>query len=193
MSILRCPFERSYSPVNTQVLLIVAGYLHRKDDGYLSQQSRSSIYINAISNRLSASSPRACLLGMLVGTAISELVDAEGKRMKFSAEEIDTADGRWYRSLVTIQDSVGSIEDSKTNIHPPKKFSTAGTHISSKHSEGSSTKKPPSSKIIAIEEIYDETESDDEDLVPYEKPDSDVSDEDEDPTLVQRDRPTAPV
>ena len=31
------------------------------------------------------------------------------------------------------------------------------------------------------------------DLVPYQKPDSDASDEDEDPTLVQRNRPNAPV
>lgn len=130
---------------------------------------------------------------MLVGTAISELVDAEGKRMKFSAEEIDTADGRWYRSLVTIQDSVGSVEDLKSDNHQPKKFSTARTHSSSKHSEDSWTRKEPSSKIIAIEEVYDQTESEDEDFVTYEKPDSDVSDEDEDPTLVQRDRPTAPV
>lgn len=180
---------------NTQILLIVAGYLYRADIPYMTQQSRSSVYINAISDRLSASSQRASLLGMLVGTAVSELVDTDGKRMKFSVEDIDSVDGKWYRSLVTTQDTVGSIGDLRVDAGLSKKPRAANTQTSNiniqkvKAFPGTEAK----SRIIAIEEIDNATESEDEDLICYEKPDSDASDEDEDPTLVQRDRPTAPV
>ena len=131
---------------------------------------------------------------MLVGTAISELVDAEGKRMNFSSEEVDNAEGRWYRSLVTIQDTVGSIEDLKRdnraiNNLPAKKQ----VPIPTRSKEIPSTRNEQASRIIAIEEIGDNIETEDDDLVTYGKPDSDLSDEDEDPTLIQRDRPTAPV
>jgi len=130
---------------------------------------------------------------MLVGTAISVLVDAEGKRMNFSAEEIDSADGRWYRSLTSVQDPVGSIRDlrsteSKTVDHPKK------NHWKTLNGKPQRLfDKQSSSKIIAIEEVYEESESEDDDLIAYQKPDSDASDEDEDATLVQRNKPTAPV
>lgn len=132
---------------------------------------------------------------MLVGTAVSELVDVEGKRMKFSAEEIDTADGKWYRNLTAIQDTVGSLEDLSAEAAPTKKLSAVNNQIFSldKRSEKSSSRTYTTSRIVAIEEVGVDSESEDDDLVMYEKPDSDASDEDEDPTLVQRDRPTAPV
>ena len=41
-------------------------------------------------------------------------------------------------------------------------------------------------------EVLDDSE-DDDDLIPYAKPDSDPEDEDEDPTLINRDKPKAPV
>lgn len=130
---------------------------------------------------------------MLVGTAISALVDADGKRMNFSAEDIDSADGRWYRSLTKVQDSVGSISDlrstgSKTVDHPKRNHGKATNGKSQRLAD-----KQSSSKIIAIEEVYEESESEDDDLIAYQKPDSDVSDEDEDATIVQRNKPTAPV
>lgn len=132
---------------------------------------------------------------MLVGTAVSELVDVEGKRMKFSAAETDTADGKWYRNLTAIQDTVGSLEDLSAKAAPTKTLSAVNNQISSldKRNKNSSSKTGTASRIVAIEEVGADSESEDEDLVMYEKPDSDASDEDEDPTLVQRDRPTAPV
>ena len=115
--------------------------------------------------------------------------------MKFSVEEIDLADGKWYRNLVTIQDAVGSIEDLKFDSSLAKKVpaSEYQRRKSNQKTKKSSTKTEAASRIVAIEEVDDESESEDDDLVAYEKPDSDVSDEDEDPTLVQRDKPTAPV
>lgn len=181
--------------VNAQILLMVAGYAHRADASYLSNLARSSLYINAISNRLAASSQRASFLGMIVGTAISELVDPKGNRMAFSSEDINSTDGQWYRSLTGVKDAIGSIEDLKPTGLALKKSSsqTTKTAVSDIKIPKQPTKLSSTSKIVSIEEIVDSSESEEEDLPTYEKPDSDEEDEDEDPTLVQRDKPTAPV
>ena len=132
---------------------------------------------------------------MLVGTAVSELVDTEGKRLKFPMEELDSEDGKWYRSLTTIEDKVGIIEDLKKDVPQAKKLPAAKGRIprAAKQNYTTSSKADAVSRVIAIEEVQDDLESEDEDIAMYEKPDSDASDEDEDPTLVQRDRPSAPV
>lgn len=159
--------------------------------------ARSSIYLNAISNRLAASSPRLSVLGMYVGTAISELVDPADKRMKFTSEELKNAEGQRYVNLKGIRDTIGSIEDLKPKKVASKQMvvrnaeSSAAQQVqqplnNSQHSKGS--------RIISIEEV--ETESGSEkgdDLPTYAKPDSDASDSDDDPTVINRDKPTAPV
>ena len=173
---------------------MLAGYSSRGDEADLVHLSRSSLYLNAVSNRLAASSQRARFLGMVVGTAFSELADPKDKRMAFSTDEMNNSDGQWYRSLTKVNDPLGSIEHLKSASVPltelyvkpskPSKSSTSGEPI-----------KPakPSSKIISIEEIDNSSGSEAEDLPMYEKPDSDPEDEDEDPTVIQRNRPTAPV
>lgn len=180
--------------MNAQVVLMLAGYTIREDSMYLMQLSRSNIYLNAVSNRLAASSQRARFLGMVVGTAFSELVDPKDRRMTFSADEMNSSDGQWYRSLTRLNDSLGSIKDLKPAIALPIESSTP---LSKSINNSKSTRsKPPAqsnSKVISIEEIDDSSQSEAEDLPMYEKPDSDPEDSDEDPTVVQRDRPTAPV
>lgn len=173
---------------------MLTGYAFRGDEAYLKQLSRSSIFLNAVSNRLAASSQRARFLGMVAGTAFSELVDPKDKRMAFSTDEMDSSDGQWYRSLTTINDSLGSVEDLKSASAPLNESSVQPIRSTNSSTSGRS-KKPAqtSSKVISIEEIDDSSESEAEDLPLYEKPDSDPEDEDEDPTLVQRNRPTAPV
>lgn len=179
--------------VNAQALLMLAGYTLRADKTYLIHLSTSSVYLNAVSNRLAASSQRARFLGMVVGTAFSEIIDPKDKRMTFSADEMDNSDGRWYRSLTSINDSVGSIKDLKPASTPSTKSSTQLSKPANSCESARPTNSAQStSKVISIEEI-DSSESDVEDLPMYEKPDSDPDDEDEDPTLVQRNRPTAPV
>ena len=132
---------------------------------------------------------------MVLGNAVSALVDTEDKRMKFTAEELNSSDGQWYINLTNVEDTIGLIKDLK----PLEAFSvkSLGKRARPVTSNAKPTKlaKPPnaSSKIISIEEINDSSESESDDLPMYGKPDSDPSDEDEDPTLVQRDRPTAPV
>ena len=154
--------------------------------------SRSSLYLNAVSNRLAASSQRARFLGMVVGTAFSELTDPKDKRMAFSTDEMDSSDGQWYRSLTRVNDPLRSIEHLKSaSLTEPY----AKPSRPSKSSTSVKSMKPakPSSKVISIEEIDNSSGSEAEDLPMYEKPDSDPEDEDEDPTVVQRNRPTAPV
>lgn len=157
----------------------------------LKMLTRSGVYLNAVSNRLSATSSRARFLGMIVGEAISGLIEPAGKQMDFKMEELQSSEAKWYRSLVNVRDSLGSIEPLRENIVSKTK--------ESKPSFPRRTRKPipspqHSSKIIAIEELDDDaSEADDDDLVPYAKPDSDEEDSDEDPTLVTRNKPTAPV
>ncbi|KAL9611549.1 MAG: hypothetical protein Q9167_003833 [Letrouitia subvulpina] len=179
---------------NTRILLTVAGYVNRADSEYLGMVARSSKYLNAISNRLAASSARASILGMYVGTAISELVDPPEKRMNFGVEDIDSPDGRTYLNMTRIQDPIGSISDLKSENRAQQrtlKKDRRDQSINESHLNGS--QKPTTiSKVIAIEEVENESEEDG-DLPMYEKPDSDTPDEDEDPTLVERNKPTAPV
>lgn len=179
--------------MNTQVLLIVAGYIHRSDPRQLAKLSGSSAYLNAISNRLSASLPRSTILGMIVGTAISELVDPKERRMNFDSDDVRSAEGKWYISLTRVQDSIGLISDMKAAkpVSKKQKSRTEGENTNSKPAK-TAAHPPSSSKVVSIEEV--ESSSDSEDNLPmYAKPDSDASDSDEDATLVRRDKPSAPV
>lgn len=157
--------------------------------------AQSSLYIRAISNRLAASSPRSQFLGMVVGTAVSELVDAEDKKMKFSMSEIDDEGGMWYRSLCKHNDIIGSVEDLKVAAVRSGKGATKTAAKQSSMQKGNDVKQKPvtQSKIISIEEVTEDSGDDDDNLPTYEKPDSDEEDSDEDATLVQRNKPTAPV
>lgn len=152
--------------------------------------ARSGIYLNAVSNRLSASSDRARFLGMLVGEAISGLVESTGKQMDFKMDELKSPEAQWYKGLVGVIDSLGSVESLRKHISPEAKPSKP-----SLPREVNKPIRPPqlSSKIISIEELDGESSEEDNDLVPYTKPDSDEEDSDEDPTLVVRNKPTAPV
>ena len=155
--------------------------------------SRSSLYLNAVSNRLAASSPRASVLGMYVGTAVSELVDPIDKRMNFSSEELKSTEGQHFLGLTKLQDRLGSMEDVKNDISVIEKEEarekTSAVQQIKPHS--SSNRAAMGSKIISISEVESESETDD--LPKYAKPDSDASDSDEDPTVINRDKPSAPV
>lgn len=154
---------------------------------------RTGLFLNTVSNRLAASSPRARFLGMLIGTTISQLIEQQGKGMRFDLEEMESDEAHWYLDLAKLHDSVGSIESIKSLRGPPAttekdtKHRTSRTNIPKKDTRRA--------KIVAIEEVNDSDQEDeeDEDLIPYEKPDEDPSDSDDDPTLVQRNKPTAPV
>ncbi|KAI9680174.1 MAG: telomere binding protein [Trizodia sp. TS-e1964] len=176
--------------LNAQVLLLTAGYVHRSTPMHLFTLARSSTHINAISNRLSATNLKSRLLGMLVGVAISELIDKPDKRMVFSMEEIGTLEAQWYKSLTKVEDCIGSIG-------ALQKPDGIGKDIAIIRRPQETKQKPNeikklSTNISSNRQKQAESDSDD-DLVAYQKPDSDPEDDDEDATLVQRNLPKAPV
>lgn len=180
--------------MNTQVLLIVAGYVHRSDPQKLAELARSSTYLNAISNRLAASLPRSTVLGMIFGTAISELVDPKERRMNFDAEEVNSAEGQWHRNLTRLEDTIGLISDIETaSSISQKKYPSAKAKIDIVTPSKAVVHPKSNSKIISIEEVESGSGSEEDNLPVYEKPDSDASDSEEDATLVRRDKPSAPV
>ncbi|KAI9736903.1 MAG: telomere binding protein [Claussenomyces sp. TS43310] len=177
--------------VHTQILLLSAGYVCRTSSLKLKNITKSGLYLNAVSNRLAASSTRCRLLGMIVGEVLSSLVDKPDKKMDFKIEELTTDDAKWYKSLVQIQDSVGSLSPLEIGAHVKPRIKTKPP---AKQPSLKPTSLQGPSRIIAIEEVDNDLgESEEDDLVPYEKPDSDAEDSEEDATLVQRNKPTAPV
>ena len=127
-------------------------------------------------------------MGMIVGTGMSELVEEPGKSMKFDLEEMQSSETQWYLSLMKSRDGAGSFDCMKSLMKADESSSAPSTAKSPK----------PISRPQKIVEIIsdDEDEGDEpeyEDLIPYEKPDDDAEDDDEDATLVQRNKPTAPV
>lgn len=117
--------------------------------------------------------------------------------MKFDLEEMQSEEAHWYLSLTKAQDKTGSFDSIKAlqETRPSLQQLSKDYHPRSKTKQSAKSNPPPTSKIVAIEEIDNSGEESDEveDLIPYEKPDDDAEDEDEDPTLVQRNKPTAPV
>lgn len=133
---------------------------------------------------------------MYVGTAVSELVDSPDKRINFSSDELKTAEAQRYLSLVKIRDSLGSVDDLKKG-KDAKKPAATGTErnvaVRQIKPLSSNSHASKGSKVISIEEVESGSNSEDDDLPVYAKPDSDVSDSDEDPTVINRDKPTPPV
>lgn len=166
---------------------MAAGHVSRISKLKLAMSIRSGPYLNAVSNHLSATTPRIRFLGMIVGEAISGLIEKEDKAMKFKIDELETPEALWYKSLVNIQDLCGSLEvlrnPVKTTTPTKNKATKASPKIKAQQAR---------SKIISIEEIEDDEEPPDN-VVPYPKLDSDPEDSDEDATLVVRDKPRAPV
>ena len=114
--------------------------------------------------------------------------------MKFSAEDLGSADSSWYRDLTKVDDVVGTISD----LRLPKAEAKTSTKALKGGFKDVSSRKPQEtsssiSKIVSIEELLDGSDSEEDDLAVYEKPDSDQEDEDEDATLIQRNKPATPV
>ncbi|KAJ9668907.1 telomere binding protein [Coniosporium apollinis] len=195
-----------------QTLLMACGYVHRALPMFVFTLARSSVHMNGVSNRLASSSPRTRWLGMVVGMSVSALVDKPGNQMKFDLEELETVEARWYQDLVHVNDQIGSIDDLVLDVKRTEVASISAPEqalqSSSRKSIGKGALKKQTASVprhshaksshndaipagLRIVELSDDSEEDD--LVPYAKPDSDPEDDDPDPTLVQRNRPTAPV
>ncbi|KIW23226.1 uncharacterized protein PV07_11443 [Cladophialophora immunda] len=182
-----------------QTILLAFGYLSRLDHRSVKNLSGSSTFVRAVSNRLAASVPRARLLGMIVAVAVSKLVDPPDKVMNFGVEEMEGEEAEQWMGLVNIQDAVGSLEQlPKKIVEPLKKRPLQKPPRISPRKRVSTEPRPQASKIVAIEELSDSdgrpsAAEEEDDLRPYPRPDSDPSDSDEDPTLVNRNKPAPPV
>ncbi|KAI1128440.1 telomere length regulation protein [Nemania abortiva] len=181
---------------HAQVLLLSAGYVHRIAPMKLTILLRSSVYLNAISNRLDVSQSRARFLGMAVGEALSGLAHGKDNKLDFKVEEMATEEANWYKSLVHMSDKPGPLDPLRTFIpssqtKPSKRPARQARPTSKK--ESPQPNKIPAKTGFIIEEVEDDEEQDDPDLAPYAKPDSDAEDSDDDPTLINRDKPKAPV
>ncbi|KAF1959304.1 hypothetical protein CC80DRAFT_467787 [Byssothecium circinans] len=181
-----------------QTLAISCGYVQRSQPMFLTIMAKSSYHISGMSNRIGASSTRARYLGIFVGIAISKMTDKPELQLKFDLDGPEATEAKWYQRLTETNDKLGSIKDLK----PEAKHSPA-TNLSMRSKP--TKPKPPASKSSKapaitefegprIVEILDESSSDeDDDLIPYSKPDSDPEDETDDPTEINRNKPVAPV
>lgn len=171
----------------------MAGYLNRSSPAELHNLSHSSLYLTTVSNHLAASSPSSRFLGMVVGMSLSKLIDSSDKAMRFELDDAESEKATWYMSLCKADDRIGSIHEliksnqseQKTQPRRPNRYPK------SKHNAAKKEPVEDRSKVISIEELSEQ--SDDSDLVTYEKPDTDASDSEDDPTLIDRSKPSPPV
>lgn len=113
--------------------------------------------------------------------------------MRFDLEEMDSDEAQWYLSLVKTKDDFGSLDAVK-----PQKDETRKTRkVDASSATSVARTQPPmtqQSKIVSIEEVDDSGDEEDRaEEIPYENPNIDASDSDDDPTLVKRKKPTPPV
>ncbi|KAF3803694.1 DNA replication checkpoint protein tel2 [Colletotrichum gloeosporioides] len=177
---------------HAQVLLLSAGYVNRLSPLKLKMIMRSAAYLNTVSNRIGASQEKARFLGLAVGEALSSLIDGSDKKLEFKMEEMETNEAKFYKDLVKVTDQVGPIDVLITKPSVEEKRQPPAPKPSRPKPAPKPKKQPVAPSKFIIQEVSD-SESEDEDLVRYAKPDSDPEDSDEDPTLVRRDKPKAPV
>jgi telomere length regulation protein len=190
-----------------QMLLIAAGYVHRQTPMALLMTARSSNHMQGVSHRLDSSNAKARWLGMVVGTALSSLVDKDGAKMNFGTDDMQTEDAQWYLQLVYVNDNVGTLKDFNGLLQTQgqlKQLSKRDKKVPTPEEmpklNGKPLFGPPrppvQTEVIGekVTEVLDsDDEVDDDDLKPCAKPDSDPEDSDDDATLVNRDKARPPV
>lgn len=175
-----------------QTVLLAIGYLHRQSPSSLKQMPIPSLVMNAVSNRLASSIPRTRLLGMIIGVGMSQFVDEPDKTMDFKVEEMETENVKYMLGLTKIQDRVGDIAELKSFPRVQERHTRPKKSEVRELKQSRKAESPLASKIISIEEVL-ASSSEEDDLVPYQKPTDDHEDSDEDPTLINRHKPKAPV
>ncbi|POR30874.1 DNA replication checkpoint protein tel2 [Tolypocladium paradoxum] len=178
---------------HAQVLLLSAGYVARLSPIKLTLLLRSGTYLAAISNRIAATQARARFLGMAVGESLSALIDNKSKKLDFHMEEMETDEAEWFKGLSSVSDPVGPF-DSILSTNKPASQAPSYTSATTKSKGRPKTKPGPPDITTIPKAIIEEIDSSDGDdnLVPYAKG-SDPEDSDDDATLVQRNKPKAPV
>ncbi|KAF1809660.1 hypothetical protein P152DRAFT_403044 [Eremomyces bilateralis CBS 781.70] len=189
-----------------QAELICAGYIHRSQKTALFALGRSSAHINGISNRLASTSQKARWLGMVVGMAISKLIDKPENKMDFDDDELKSAEAKKYYSLLEVKDSVAPLEQvndylkhSKPAIAPSPRAAKPEKSTQkpvTRRLEPGSSPKPLRERLIGgsspqLIKLFDSPDT--PHITPYAKADSDPDEPEPDPTLVNREKPRPPV
>lgn len=132
---------------------------------------------------------------MLVGVAISRLVDKPDKAMNFGVEEMEGDEAQRWMALVHLTDTVGDLDDLQKATGMSDEATTSPQTSKTIRKKRVPASQPQTSKIIAIEELSDSDNAaeEDPDLRPYARPDSDPEDSEDDPTLINRNKPSPPV
>ncbi|KAH7399295.1 telomere length regulation protein-domain-containing protein [Pyrenochaeta sp. MPI-SDFR-AT-0127] len=178
--------------VLAQNLALCSGYVHRSQPMFLTMMAKSTYHVNGMSNRLGTPSARARFLGIAVGVAISKMVDKPDLQLKFDLDGSEAVEAKFYQRLTELEDGIGAIKDLKTE-------DKSGTLVKAFKQKPRPRVKPSKAPAITeitgprIIEIVSESEDEDDDLITYEKPDSDPEDDGEDPETINRNKPTAPV
>jgi telomere length regulation protein len=184
-----------HQEMNAQLLLLAVGHYQRGTKSLkaesLKAAVRSSDYLNGVSKHLSSSSTRSRWLGMVVATMVSGVVDTSGPKIEFDDEAMRTPEAEWYKSLTTIDDEPSAtwtlsdlFSEEVQPFRGPKPTVSLPIRKQKVKLERSKKAKPAKSNVIEVV---------DDDIVGYAKPDSDPEDEEEDPTLINRDKPRPPV
>jgi telomere length regulation protein len=182
--------------VLARTLAIVCGYVQRSQPMFLTMMAKSSYHTAGMSNRVGATSPRARFLGMAVGVVISKIVDKSELQLNFELEGDEATEAKWYEALTKVDDELGKIEDLKTGLVSKVKRHTDGKKATPRTTNRKPTETTSSQTEITgprIVELVDESSDEDDDLMPYDKPDSDPEDDTDDPTEINRNKPSAPV
>ncbi|KAF1999545.1 hypothetical protein P154DRAFT_620965 [Amniculicola lignicola CBS 123094] len=182
-----------------QTLAITCGYVQRSQPMFLTMMAKSSYHVMGMSHRIGATSPKARFLGIAIGTAISKMVDKPDLQLKFDLEGEEASEAMWYQHLTGVKDKVGQIKDLKSHDMKDVTRLKASTHERRGFKRSAQSAKPSNMPAVAeitgprIVEILDDSSDEDDDLVAYGKPDSDPEDDADDPTEINRNKPTAPV
>ncbi|KAF1944138.1 hypothetical protein EJ02DRAFT_452746 [Clathrospora elynae] len=175
-----------------QTLALCSGYVQRSQPMFLTMMAKSTYHVNGMSNRIGAASTRARFLGIAVGSAISKMVDKPELQLKFELEGAETEEAKWYERLTQVDDKVGKVADLKTQ----DKSVASMKRVQPKPKPAFKPSKAPTITEIQgprVVEILTDSEDEDADLMVYEKLDSDPEDDTDDPTAINRNKPTAPV
>jgi len=189
-----------HQEVCVQILLLVAGVFHRTSPQQLVGQIKSSKYMKSISDHLASQSAQIRWLGMVVGSALSSLVDKEGLQLKIDDEDLSTSEAKWYLLLPSIIISprktleLSTLFSTRDFVQPGPNTTMEDPRLTGAdipgtlpNLEGGNSVKVPS-KVNRIQ-ILDDGDG----LIQMQKPDSDPEDDDEDPTLVNREKIKPPV
>ncbi|KAF2750653.1 hypothetical protein M011DRAFT_516990 [Sporormia fimetaria CBS 119925] len=178
-------------------LLLTCGYVQRSQPMFMKMMAKSSYHVSGMSNRIAATSPRARFLGIAVGMAISKMVDKPEIQLKFDLEKEEATEAVWYQRLTEVKDEIGSLDtirDLSTNTSGMRRGDARARPVT-KAGSGKPLATPTQTDVVGprIVEVVSDHEDEDEDLVAYGKPDSDPEDDTDDPTAINRNKPTAPV